>query len=107
MKRENFTQTYIIDKVVLEGKRDHAQLKILGNLRSNDADGSEKVKITIGFTTKTTTLHASRLLDVNMPKFASYGVGKQATTKFYLFFFKLGYGPLEFNSRRVRLHLTK
>ena len=57
MKRENFAQTYIIDKVVLEGKRDHAQLKILGNLRSNDADGSENVKITIGFTTKTTTLH--------------------------------------------------
>ena len=38
--------------------------------------------------------------------FAFYGERNQATTKFY-FYFELGYGPLKFNFRRVRLHLTK
>ena len=46
--------------------------------------------------------------DVKMPNFAFYGVRKQATTKFILLFaLELGYGPLEFNSIWVRLHLTK
>ena len=41
-----------------------------------------------------------------MPNFAFYGVRKQGTTKRY-FLSEFGYGPWEFNSRRVRLHLTK
>ena len=43
--------------------------------------------------------------DVKMPNFAFYGESKQATTKFY-FFSELKYGSIEFNFRRVRLHLT-
>ena len=60
--------------------------KILGSLRSNDADGNKNVK------KKTTTLrvhHAFLCIslpalpdhDVKMPNFAFYGVRKQATTK--------------------------
>ena len=46
--------------------------------------------------------------DVKMPNSAFYGKRKQATTKFILLFaLELGYGPLEFNSIWVRLHLTK
>ena len=46
--------------------------------------------------------------DVKMPNFTFYGVRKQATTKFILLFaLELGYGPLEFNSIWVRLHLIK
>ena len=45
--------------------------------------------------------------DVKTPNFAFYGQRQQATTKFILFFaLELGYGPLEFNSIWVRLHLT-
>ena len=66
----------------------------LGTLISNDADGNENVKKTMGFISKTTTLHVhhaffvhffARFLhdyDVNMPNFAFYGGRKQATTKF-------------------------
>ena len=64
----------------------------LGNLRSNDGDGNENVNVTTGFISKTTTLHVHHAClyislpvlhdyDVNMPKFSSYGVRKQATTK--------------------------
>ena len=71
------------------------------DLRSNDADGIENVKKTIGLTSKTTTLHVHHAFctflcpflhdcDVKMPNFAFYGGGKQATTKFYLTV--LGYG---------------
>ena len=66
----------------------------VGTVRSNDADGDENVKKTIGFITKTTTLHVHDAFlyisfpfmnnyDVKMPKFTFYGVRKQATTKFY------------------------
>ena len=64
------------------------------NLRSNDADGNENVKKTIGLINKTTTLHVHHAFctflcpflhdcDVKMPNFAFYGGRKQATTKFY------------------------
>ena len=66
----------------------------VGTVRSNDADGDENVKKTIGFITKTTTLHVHHAFlyislpfmnnyDVKMPNFTFYGVRKQATTKFY------------------------
>ena len=44
--------------------------------------------------------------DVKMPNFAFYGGRKQATTNF-ICLSELGYGPLKFSFRRVRLHLTK
>ena len=66
----------------------------VGTVRSNDADGDENVKKTIGFITKTTTLHVHDAFlyisfpfmnnyGVKMPKFTFYGERKQATTKFY------------------------
>ena len=66
-------------------------------LRSNDADGNENVKKTIGLISKTTTLHVHHTFlyisfpflhdyDVKMPNFAFYGGRKQATTKFYFSF---------------------
>ena len=70
---------------------------LLGTLRSNDADGKENVKKTIGFISKTTTLHVHHAFlhisfpflhdyDVKMPNLASYRVCKQATAKFYFSF---------------------
>ena len=75
--------------------------KRIGTLRSNDADGNENVKKTIGLISKTTTLHVHHAFctflcpflhdcDVKMPNFAFYGGRKQATTKFSLTV--LGYG---------------
>ena len=43
----------------------------IGTLRSNDADGNENVKKTIGFINKTTTLHVHRTyLYISFPVFA-------------------------------------
>ena len=43
----------------------------LGTLRSNDADGNENVKKTIGFISKTTTLHVHHaFLYISLPVFA-------------------------------------
>jgi len=57
----------------------------VGSLRSN-ADCNENVKKTIGFISKTTTLHVHHAFlydhDVKMPNFAFYGGHKQAKTKF-------------------------
>ena len=69
----------------------------LGTLRSNDADGNENVKKTIGLISKTTISHVHHtflyisfpfLNDyiVKMPYFAFYGGRKQETTKFYFIF---------------------
>ena len=88
----------------------------MGTLRSNDGDGNENVKKTIGFISKTTTLdvhHAFLYIsqpvlhdyDVNMPNFAFYGGRKQATAKFYFSFctwiwclrIQLQEGPLTFD----------
>ena len=63
----------------------------VGSLRSHDADGNENVKKTIGFISKTKTLHVHHAFlyislpflndyDVKMPNFAFYGGHKQATT---------------------------
>ena len=90
---------------------------IIGSLRSNDANGNEDVKKTIGLISKTTTSHVHYTFltisfpflhdyDVKMPYFAFYGGRKQATTKFY-FLSELEFGPLKFSFRRVRLQLTK
>ena len=76
------------------GKPNEAVKLTLGTLRSNDADGNENVKKTIGLISKTTTLHVHHAFctflclflhdyDVKMPNFAFYGGRKQATTKFY------------------------
>ena len=44
---------------------------LLGTLRSNDADGNENVKKTIGFISKTTTLHVHHaFLYISLPVFA-------------------------------------
>ena len=44
---------------------------ILGTLRSNDADGKENVKKTIGFIGETTTLHVHHtFLYISLPVFA-------------------------------------
>ena len=44
---------------------------IIETLRSNDADGIENVKKTIGFITKTTTLHVHHaFLYISLPVFA-------------------------------------
>ena len=70
---------------------------IIGTFRSNDADGNENVKKTIGLISKTTTSHVLHAFlyisfsflhdyDVKMPNFAFYGGRKQATTKFYFSF---------------------
>ena len=70
---------------------------LLGTLRSNDADGNENVKKTIGLISKTTTSHVHHTFlyisfpflhdyDVKMPNFALYGGRKQATAKFYFSF---------------------
>ena len=70
---------------------------IIGTLRSNDADGNENVKKTIGLISNTTTSHVHHAFfyiscpflldyDVKMPNFAFYGGRKQATTKFYFSF---------------------
>ena len=71
---------------------------LIGTLRSNDADGKENVRKTIGFISKTTTLHEHHAFfctflcpflhdyDVKMPNFAFYRVRKQATAKFYFSF---------------------
>ena len=70
---------------------------MVGTLRSNDADGNENVKKTIGLISKTTTSHVHHAFlyisflflhdhDVKMPNLAFYGGRKQATTKFYFSF---------------------
>ena len=69
-----------------------------------------------GLISKTTTLHVHHAFlyislpalhdhDVKMPNFAFYGVRKQATTK-CCFSFCTWIWSQEFNSGRVRLHLT-
>ena len=71
---------------------------LLGTLRSNDADGNENVKKTIGLINKTTTLHVHHAFctflcpflhdyDVNMPNFAFYGGRKH-----FISLSVLGYG---------------
>ena len=70
---------------------------MVGTLRSNDADGNENIKKTIGLISKTTTSHVYHAFldisflflhdyDVKMPNLAFYGGRKQATTKFYFSF---------------------
>ena len=80
-------------------------------------DGNENVWKTISLIGKTTTLHAHHTFvyislqflldyDVKMPKFAFYGKSNKQRRNF-LSLPELGYDALEFNFRRVRLHLTK
>ena len=46
-------------------------VELIGTLRSNDADGNENVKKTIGFISKTTTLHVHHaFLYISLPVFA-------------------------------------
>ena len=72
-------------------------LSLLGTLRSNDADGNQKVKKGIGFVSKKINLHVHHAFftflcpflhdyDVKMSNFAFYGVRKQATAKLYFSF---------------------
>ena len=92
-------------------------LRLIGTLRSNDADGDENVKKTIGFINKTTALHVHHTFlyisfpflhnyDVKMPNFVFMeDVNKQRRN--FISLSELGYGPLKFSFRKVRLHLTK
>ena len=91
----------------------------LRTLRSNKADGNENVKKAVGLISKTTTSHVHHAFwyssflflhdyDVKIPNFAFYGlesVYKQRRN--FISLSELGYGPLKFSFRRVRLHLTK
>ena len=89
----------------------------LGTLRSNDADGNEKVKKTMALIRKTTTLHMCHTIlfmsfpflhdyDVKMPYFAFMeDVNKQRRDLISLS--ELPYGHLTFSFRRVCPHLTK
>ena len=72
---------------------DDGDVKRIGTLRSNNADGNENVKKTIGLISKTTTSHVHHAFlyvsflvlhdyDVKMPNFAFHRGCKQATTKF-------------------------
>ena len=46
--------------------------------------------------------------DVKMPNFAFYGGRKQVKQRLNsISLFELGYGPLKFSFRRIRLHLAK
>ena len=76
---------------------DDGDVKRIGTLRSNDADGNENVKKTIGLISKTTTSHVHHAFlyisflflhdyDVKMPNFAFHAGRKQATMKFYFSF---------------------
>ena len=88
---------------------------------SNDATvtrtSKKKKKKAIGFISKTTTWHVHHTFsyiyilflhdyDVELPNFAFYGDHQQITTKF-ISLSGLGYGRLEINISRVRLHLKK
>ena len=95
------------------------ELESLGTLRSNDVTAMKTSKKTIGLISKTTTLHLHPTFlyislpflhdyDVKMPNFARFVenvLNKQRRIFFYVS--ELGYGPLEFKFRKVRLHLTK
>ena len=90
---------------------------MVGTLRSDDADGNEKVKKTIGLISKTTTSHVHHAFlyisflflhdyNVKMPNLAFMeDVNKQRRN--FISLSELGCGPLKFSFRRVRLHLTK
>ena len=95
-----------------------AAAKILGTLRSNDADGNENVKRTIGLKSKTTTLQVpSHLFCTFLSRLCTTATWKCLISRFlkdvmkqrrnYIPLFELGYGHLKFSFRRVRLHLTK
>ena len=78
---------------------------LIGTLRSNDADGTTRTsKKTIGFMSKTTTLHVYHTYlyisvpslhdyDVKIPNFGRYAERKQATTKWAISLSELGCGP--------------
>ena len=76
---------------------DDGDVKRIGTLRSNDADGNENVKKNNWFNKQNNNfardhafLYISFLFlhdyDVKMPNFAFHGGRKQATTKFYFSF---------------------
>ena len=92
-------------------------VKILGTLRSNDADDNENVQNTTGLISKTTTSHVHHTFvyisfpflhdyDVKMPYFAFMeDVNKQRRN--FISLSELEFGPLKFSFRRVRLQLKK
>ena len=87
----------------------------MGTLRSNDATATrtnvKKIREKIGLISKTTTLHVYHtFLYISLPFLHDYDV-KMPISRFMENVNKrlseLEYGPLEFNFRRARLHLTK
>ena len=91
-------------------------LRLVGTLRSYDGHGNEHVKKAIGLITKPTIFHLYHAFldislpslhdcDVKMPNFTFYRGNTRATAKFPLSLSELGYGPKEFNFRRVHLYI--
>ena len=93
----------------------------MGTLRSNDATATrtnvKKIREKIGLISKTTTLHVYHtFLYISLPFLNDYDV-KMPISRFmenvnkhlrnFISLSELEYGPLEFNFRRARLHLTK
>ena len=90
---------------------------VIGPLRSNNADGNENVKKTIGLTSRKTSSHVHHPFlyfsflflhdyDVKMPNFAFMGdVNKKRRN--FISLSELEYGPSKFSFGRVRRHLIK
>ena len=87
-------------------------------LRSNDADGDGNAKKTNSFYKKNNNFaRASRFFVHFFARFCTTTTWKCLISRFmecvnkqrrnFISLSELGYGPSEFNSRRVRLHLTK
>ena len=98
MSCKNYSQGGLgIPDLKAEASQQYFASKLIGTLRSNDADGNENVKKPIGFISKQQlctciTLFCTFLCsflydyDVDMPNLAFYRVRKQATEKFYFSF---------------------
>ena len=92
-------------------------LWLIGTLRSNDADGNENVKKTIGLISKTTTLHVHYTFCTFLSRFCTTTTWKCLISRFmenlnkqprnFISVCELKYGPLKFSFRRIRLQLKK
>ena len=95
---------------IAQGRKETSYCHI-GDLKSNDAEGSDNVKKTIGFISKTKALHVRHpFLYISLPVFARLrreSAQLRVGGRKFISLFVLGYDPKKFNTRRVRLHLTK
>ena len=102
--------------IKFSNKSNRGRVCLLGTLRFNDAKATRTSKKTIGFTSKTATLHVHHVfLYISLPFLPDYyvkmptcfmeDVNKQRRNLISLS--ELEYGPLEFKFRRIRIHLAK